>query len=316
MPTQEGFLTIILAAIVFNLLLAIGLLVGPVIRRRLRKDDDLTDAEISRRVLLRAHLFGAGAEPEVPSADEASADEAEPSNAAAAFGRANPSIVDHRAPMADNGPLSLATVLADDSEVSSEGIDDDPGERDDRRLGNRPDIIGADTVTGFDGPATWAKRLTEENARVQRYGRAATVVLVELAGVDRLAERLGPDAAERLVPPIGTTMRRQARSADSLARLSATRFAVLLPDTDEVKAINYVERVRAACDVWLEAGAVSLRLSMGWAEINANQPVDPAVQTAEQRLNVERHRVRNRDVRDVDEHRDAAPTRMRPARAN
>jgi diguanylate cyclase (GGDEF)-like protein len=311
MPTQEGFLTIILAAIVFNLLLAIGLLVGPVIRRRLRKPDDLTDAEVSRRVLLRAHLFGAGAEPEMPSADEP-----EPPNVAAAFGRANPSIVDQRAPLAEGGPRAIAAAVADDSEVSSEGIDDDPGERDDRRLGNRPDIIGADTVTGFDGPATWAKRLTEENARVQRYGRAATVVLVELAGVDRLAERLGPDAAERLVPPIGTTMRRQARSADSLARLSATRFAVLLPDTDEVKAINYVERVRAACDVWLEAGAVSLRLSMGWAEINANQPVDPAVQTAEQRLNVERHRVRNQDVRGVDDHRDAAPTRMTPARAN
>jgi diguanylate cyclase (GGDEF)-like protein len=310
MPTQEGFLTIILAAIVFNLLLAIGLLVGPVIRRRLRKDD-LTDAEVSRRVLLRAHLFGAGAEPEAPSEDEP-----EPPNVAAAFGRANPSIVDQRAPLAEGGPRAIAAAVADDSEVSSEGIDDDSGERDDRRFGNRPDIIAADTVTGFDGPATWAKRLTEENARVQRYGRAATVVLVELAGVDRLAERLGPDAAERLVPPIGTTMRRQARSADSLARLSATRFAVLLPDTDEVKAINYVERVRAACDVWLEAGAVSLRLSMGWAEINANQPVDPAVQTAEQRLNVERHRVRNRDVRDVDDHRDAAPTRMRPARAN
>ncbi len=310
MPTQEGFLTIILAAIVFNLLLAIGLLVGPLIRRRLHKDD-LTDAEVSRRVLLRAHLFGAGAEPEVRAADEP-----DPSNAAAAFGRANPSVVDHQASMADDGPLSLATAMADDSEASPEGADDDPGERRDRRLGSHPDIIQADTATGFDGPATWAKRLTEENARVQRYGRAATVVLVELAGVDRLAERLGPDAAERLVPPIGTTMRRQARSADSLARLSATRFAVLLPDTDEVKAINYVERVRAACDVWLEAGAVSLRLSMGWAEINANQPVDPAVQTAEQRLNVERHRIRNRDVRDVDDHRGAAPTRMRPARAN
>ena len=310
MPTQEGFLTIILAAIVFNLLLAIGLLIGPLIRRRLRKDD-LTDAEVSRRVLLRAHLFGAGSDPEVPAADEP-----DPSNAAAAFGRANPSIVDHQAPTADNGPLSLATAVADDSEASPEGTDDDPGERSDRRLGNRPDIIQSDTVTGFDGPATWAKRLTEENARVQRYGRAATVVLVELAGVDRLAERLGPDAAERLVPPIGTTMRRQARSADSLARLTPTRFAVLLPDTDEVKAINYVERVRAACDVWLEAGAVSLRLSMGWAEINANQPVDPAVQTAEQRLNVERHRIRNQDVRGVEDRRGAAPTRIRPARAN
>jgi hypothetical protein len=91
---------------------------------------------------------------------------------------------------------------------------------------------------------------------------------------------------------------------------------VLLPDTDEVKAINYVERVRSACDLWLEAGAVSLRLSMGWAEINANQPVDPAIQTAEQRLNTERHRLRGGDAREADDHRNSFAGPMQPAGAN
>ncbi len=58
MPTQEGILTVILVAIVANLLVAIGLLVGPRIRRR-RMDRD-ESAEINRQVLLRAHLFGSG----------------------------------------------------------------------------------------------------------------------------------------------------------------------------------------------------------------------------------------------------------------
>jgi diguanylate cyclase (GGDEF)-like protein len=172
-------------------------------------------------------------------------------------------------------------------------------------------------VTGFDLPATWAKRLTEENARIQRYGRAATIVLVELGSLDRLAERLGADAAERLIPPIATTMRRHARSSDSLARLGHTRFALLLPDTDEVKAINYIERVRASCDVWLEAGAVSLRLSIGWAEINPTQPGDVAAQAAERRLFEERQRLRVREDREVeDEDGRELVAQMRPARAN
>lgn len=55
-----------------------------------------------------------------------------------------------------------------------------------------------------------------------------------------------------------------------------------------------MERARTACDVWLEAGAVALRLSIGWAEIGANQPVAVAVQTAERRLNEERQRLRGR----------------------
>ena len=179
-----------------------------------------------------------------------------------------------------------------------------------------------DPLTGLDLPATWTKRLNEENARIQRYGHAATIVFVELAGLDRLAKRLGTEAADRLIPPIATTMRRHARASDNLARLGTVRFAALLPDTDEVKAINYIERVRSACDVWLEASAVSLRLSVGWAEINANQPVDVAVQAAERRLFDERqrHRARedheDRETEDDNEDNGVVPVSMQAARAN
>jgi len=332
MPTQEGFLTIILIAIVLNLLLAVGLLAGPWIRRRWRNADDTPDAEGSRRVLLRAHLFGGGGDSGAPLPAGVG-----PANANALFGRPHPSVADHLVPMTEGpgtgsqpsvGPTATDgfewprdDVVGDLAERDG-GAERDRGvergdapERDGRDPGASADSVQTDSVTGLDGPSTWAKRLTEENARVQRYGRPATIVLVELAGVDRLAERLGADAADRLIPPIAMTMRRQARSADSLARLGPTRFAALMPDTDEVKAINYIERVRSACDVWLEAGAVSLRLSIGWAEINANQAVDPAIQAAEQRLNVERHHLRSRDAREADTNRDVAAP-LRTARAN
>jgi len=145
-----------------------------------------------------------------------------------------------------------------------------------------------DADTGLDVGAAWARWLTEEEARIRRFHRPATVVLVELAGLDRLAARLGPEAAERLIPPIATTMRREARVTDHLARLSATRFAALLPETDEIRAINYVERVRGACDLWLASGAVALRLSMGWAEIGPNRSASVATADAETRLFAER----------------------------
>jgi diguanylate cyclase (GGDEF)-like protein len=145
-----------------------------------------------------------------------------------------------------------------------------------------------DAETGMDVGAAWARWLAEEEARIRRFHHPATVVLVELAGLDRLAERLGPEAAERLIPPIATTMRREARATDHLARLSETRFAALLPETDEIRAINYVERVRSACDLWLASGAVALRLSMGWAEIGPNRSASVATADAETRLFAER----------------------------
>jgi diguanylate cyclase (GGDEF)-like protein len=325
--TQEAILTIILVAIIANLVVAVALLVSPRIRARRGGPDRSTESD--RQELLRAHLFGGPRPSERPA--NASTEQFDPMVDAVVY-QARMAADDQPAAVVapdvspdvssdggsdvspDVSPDGGSDVVSDGSAgeaPSTEPRNDDAGT--DRDLS---EAATADPVTGFDGPATWSKRLSEENSRVQRYGRSATIVFVELAGLDRLAERLGPAAADRLIPPIATTMRRHARAADSLARLGPTRFAALLPDTDEVRAINYVERVRSACDVWLEAGAVALRLSMGWAEISVNQPIDPAILAAERRLNVERGRHRGQETHEIEGDRDVMAAQMRPARAN
>ena len=140
------------------------------------------------------------------------------------------------------------------------------------------------------GQLDWETRMRDEEARLARYRRPISVVLVEVDGMERLVERLGPDAAERLVPPIGQTLTRQARGADHVARIGLSRFAVLLPETDEIQAINYVERVRAECDRWLAAGAVATRLAIGWACPTPGGDLRTATRIAEDRLNADRRR--------------------------
>jgi diguanylate cyclase (GGDEF)-like protein len=139
-----------------------------------------------------------------------------------------------------------------------------------------------------DGTLDWEVRVRDEEARLARYRRPVSVVLVELDGLGRLAERLGPDAAERIVPPVGQTLVRGARAADHVARIGTSRFAILLPETDEIQAINYVERVRAECDRWLAAGAVSMRLAIGWACPTPGGDLRTATRLAEDRLNADR----------------------------
>jgi len=166
-----------------------------------------------------------------------------------------------------------------------------------------------DAATGFDVGPAWARWLAEEETRILRFHRPATVVLIELSGLDRLADRLGDDVAERLIPPIATTLRRDARATDRLARLGPTRFAALLVETSEVAAINWIERVRTACDVWLEAGAVTLRLSVGWAEIGPQLAADVAGLDAKRRLCAERERAR-RQLGRADDVRADAPVEV------
>jgi diguanylate cyclase (GGDEF)-like protein len=254
MSTEEALVAVTIGAIAANLLLAVGLIVGP--RWRARRWSDRARAAGSRTGAAAAN----GGPRERPVRIGSGAD-----------GVPTPlPAVTRRPPIAGRAPggdLLARLEAARTGAVREAAID---------------------PATGLDVASTWSRWLAEEGARAERYGRPSTIVVVELAGWERLAERLGDDAAERLVPPVAATMRGNARAADRLARLGPARFGALLAETDEIRAINYVERIRSACDVWLAAGAVALRLSIGWAEIGPHQPVDAAILAADRRLNAER----------------------------
>ncbi|HEY8169276.1 MAG TPA: GGDEF domain-containing protein [Candidatus Limnocylindrales bacterium] len=185
-------------------------------------------------------------------------------------------------------PMTAATLVTagpdeDDVDATAE-FDDEP--LDDEGLLS----ILTDPLTGLDNRLAWDRAVRQENERKRRYGRPVSVVLAELYGLDALAERVGRDAADRLVPAIAEALRRYGRTTDRVARVGHARFHVLLPETDEVQAINYVERVRQACDLWLESGAVSLSLSMGWASPGPDDDIETAMIMAEDRLLAEHRR--------------------------
>ncbi|MBI3747990.1 MAG: GGDEF domain-containing protein [Chloroflexi bacterium] len=130
-----------------------------------------------------------------------------------------------------------------------------------------PDQLGRkiDRLTGLLSPTDWNRLIVDEDVRHARYKRPATVVVIELDGFDRFVGALGQLAADRVILAVSDAIRRHSRKADHIARLGPSRFGVLLPETDEVAAVNYVERVRQASDLWLESGAIALRLAIGWA---------------------------------------------------
>jgi diguanylate cyclase (GGDEF)-like protein len=161
----------------------------------------------------------------------------------------------------------------------------------------------SDALTGLLSASRWGRIVADEDARVRRYRRPATIVMIELDGLERLTARLGDAAGERLVPAVADTIRRLAREADFVARVSDGRFAVLLPETDEIQAINYVERVRRTCDLWLESGAVALRLAMGWASASGDDSLLDAGRIATERMYAEVHRNarRSSDLTDAEQ---------------
>jgi diguanylate cyclase (GGDEF)-like protein len=154
-----------------------------------------------------------------------------------------------------------------------------------------------DPETGLESSLAWDEALRHEEARVARYGRMATVVVVELEGLDQLGERLGGAVADKLIYPVAETLRRTSRASDVVARVGRARFHVLMPETDEVAAINFVDRFRASADMWLEAAAVAVRVAVGWASPPAHGSLADALRLADERMQADRrNRTRPRSV--------------------
>lgn len=143
-----------------------------------------------------------------------------------------------------------------------------------------------DQLTGTDGPRLWERIVSSETARVKRYHVHATVVLAELTGIDRFSAVWGADAAGRLFVQLARTLAVEVRSSDHIARLGLTRFGVLLIETDEVAAINFVERARAACDRQIRTPDL-VSVAFGWAGPTAGVDLRAAVDTAADRLAAE-----------------------------
>jgi diguanylate cyclase (GGDEF)-like protein len=142
----------------------------------------------------------------------------------------------------------------------------------------------ADQLTGTDGPHYWDRLIISETARVRRYKRPATVVLVEIAGLTRLGELWGKDVAERTLVSAARTLSQSIRTSDHIARVEPIRFAILLTETTEIDAINFIERARVSCERDLRVASEVVGVAFGWASPPKGNDLADAVALAQQRL--------------------------------
>jgi diguanylate cyclase (GGDEF)-like protein len=260
--TSQQLQTIIFIALVANAALIVVALLSTRVRGR-AGDSPALDIKATHDTMLAMAAAGTGAFGKGPGPREEGAD--------VTHSTYTGSSDNGSAPAADGEP-----------EVDTPGavVDDGPD--------LEATIVLLDPSTGLESPSAWQHAVAEEVPRLGRYHRSATVMIVELDGFERLTERLGEAAGTRLEVATARTLRSEARASDRCARLGPGRFGILLPETDEIKAINFGERIREQCDRWLEAGEVALRLAIGWAILDPTTGATLAIREAERRLDGER----------------------------
>ena len=150
----------------------------------------------------------------------------------------------------------------------------------------------SDALAGTDGPRYWDRLLTGEQARLRRYGGRVTIVLVEIVGFEELATWVGSEAAVQYFSRLSRVLAGQVRSSDHIARVGRNRFAILLIQTDEIRTLNFIDRVLKTLRSELGEDAQPIHVGIGWASPEPRGDLTQAMATAEERLQADFFRTR------------------------
>jgi GGDEF domain-containing protein len=130
----------------------------------------------------------------------------------------------------------------------------------------------------LDTRPDWTAALLQEASRHARYGRPASVVLIELQG------NLRGDALDRMARRLADLIRSEARETDRAARVGAASFRMLLPETNARAARHVTTRLEQAFQVATTNRPDATHLRIELASPTRGGSLEDAILDAERRL--------------------------------
>jgi diguanylate cyclase (GGDEF)-like protein len=103
-----------------------------------------------------------------------------------------------------------------------------------------------DPLTGVHNRRYLMEHLGRELVRTARYGRALTLILLDVDNFKQLHEKYGLVVADRLLGTLCVRVSPLVREEDLLARYAGEEFALVLPECDAEQAATVAARVRQA----------------------------------------------------------------------
>jgi diguanylate cyclase (GGDEF)-like protein len=133
-----------------------------------------------------------------------------------------------------------------------------------------------DTKTGLLNAATWESEATAEIARAIRTRSPLALALVDIDHFKAVNDTHGHLVGDKALRAVTDALRTHLRAYDLAGRFGGEEFALLLPHTKEIDAINVAERLRAhvasmaipVSDHDESAGHITLTISVGVAALD------------------------------------------------
>lgn len=158
-----------------------------------------------------------------------------------------------------------------------------------------------DPLTGVANRRFFFQRANEEFERARRFGRALSLVMLDIDHFKVVNDRWGHAAGDRVLRALCENCAQLLRKVDLLARVGGEEFAVLLPDTDLEGAWQLAERLRlgaAARSVPEGSETIRFTVSAGVATLlPADSALDEVLRRADRALYEAKAAGRNRTHR-------------------
>ena len=130
------------------------------------------------------------------------------------------------------------------------------------------ELADVDERTKLPNRRQFLRSLETEFARVQRYDRPLSVLMIDADDFKLINDRYGHFAGDEVLRALAVRLRGIVRQIDLLGRLGGEEFAVALMETDMPAALETAERLRreiAAEPFQVAAGKIQVTVSVGVA---------------------------------------------------
>lgn len=155
----------------------------------------------------------------------------------------------------------------------------------------------SDPLTGLPNRHAFMDTMKQSLAALERHGRPAAVVLVDIDDLKRVNATHGHDGGDAVLVDVARVLRGMARRTDVVARWGGEELAIGLSHTDATGAMIAAERVRRAImnhRVCLPAcPEVSVTASFGVAAAAPGEGLEALVARATQAMQLAKQRGRN-----------------------
>ena len=151
-----------------------------------------------------------------------------------------------------------------------------------------------DALTGIYNRRYFDIFLSNEVERSRRFGRDLAIIMIDIDYFKKYNDSFGHPAGDRALQFVVTCLQKGRRKADVLTRIGGEEFALILPETGLVGALQVAEKIRVAMTVPSELKS-PLTLSMGISTLHGNEiEADVLIQQADLALYEAKRTGRNR----------------------